>query len=422
VSPLPLVVDLERTLLRCDLALETVFRLFRSKPLGALRLLAKLFGRRAEVVRHLEQHQTVEVRHLPYDPRILRLAESEKAKGRAIVLVSEHYRKYAHQVAEHLKLFDRVVAPGDLTPNQYDYVARLRSEKHALVLWLKALRVHQWAKNLLLFVPLLTAHAFTRPDALLATSVAFVVFCMCASSVYLINDFVDVRNDRQHPTKRFRPFASGELSTQSVLTVGPLMLLAAFALAWRLLPLEFSGALAAYYITTLAYSTALKRVAVLDVVVLALLYTVRIIAGAFAFGGELTFWLLAFSLFMFMSLALTKRYTELLDARNAGEIDRPRGRGYHTSDLEMIASLGSASGYLSVMVLALYIQDESTMALYRHPEWIWAACPLLLFWISRNWMLAHRGQMHQDPVLFAMTDRVSLVVGALLALIFMIAA
>jgi 4-hydroxybenzoate polyprenyltransferase len=418
----PLVIDLERALLRCDLALETVFRLFRVAPLRALRLLAQLIGKRAEVVRHLEQSQGLEVSHLPYDADIIRLIESERAKGRQIVLVSEHYRRYAQQVAEHLQMFDRVLAPGDLGSEPVEHLARSASARHPLIVWAEALRLHQWAKNLLLFVPLLAAHQLGQSQSLVSVVIGFLLFGLCASSVYLLNDFVDVRSDRQHPMKRFRPYACGEISAQAVLTVAGVFLAAAFVGAWYLLPPSFIVALATYFVITVAYSAYLKRIVMVDVILLAVLYTIRIIAGACAFGGDLTFWLLGFSLFIFTSLALAKRYGELIDARALGEFDRPRGRGYVTSDLEMIASLGSASGYLSVMVLALYIQDQSTTALYRHPQLIWLACPLLLFWISRTWMLTHRGQMHQDPIVFALTDRVSLVTGVLFGLIFFFAA
>jgi 4-hydroxybenzoate polyprenyltransferase len=418
----PLVVNLEQALLRCDLALESVFRLFREHPLRALRLLAQLLGDRTRAVSQLERQQAVEAAHLPYDRRVIDLIESEKAKGRQIVLVSAHYRAYARQVADHLRIFDRVMTTEELGTEGFNDMAQSRPSRQPLAVWIEALRLHQWAKNVLLFVPLLSSHQVTQPGALASIATAFVLFGLCASSVYLLNDFIDVRSDRQHPTKRFRPYAVGDLSARAVLSVAPLLAIVSFLGSWLLLPSEFTAALTAYYLLTIAYSTVLKRVMMLDVVVLAMLYTLRIIAGVGAFGGNLTFWLLAFSMFIFVSLALAKRYGELLEARAAGTTSQPRGRGYLTGDLEMIAALGSASGYLSVMVLALYIQDESTTALYRHPQWIWFACPLLLFWISRTWLLTHRGQMHQDPVVFALTNRVSLLTGALFGLIFLIAA
>jgi len=179
--------------------------------------------------------------------------------------------------------------------------------------------------------------------------------------------------------------------------------------------------LVGYYALTLAYSLALKRVVMVDVVTLALLYTVRIVAGTAVLGTALTFWLLAFSMFIFFSLALIKRYAELAAQRSKGISQQAPGRGYHSDDLEMIASLGAASGYISVLVLALYIQDIASAELYRSPQVIWLACPLLLFWVSRIWLLAHRGQMHDDPVVFAIRDRVSLAVGLLFALVIWLA-
>ena len=280
-------------------------------------------------------------------------------------------------------------------------------------MWARALRVHQWAKNLLLFVPLLASHQIGNVDLLLRGVVAFLLFSLCASSVYLLNDLFDLADDRQHPTKRHRPLAAGSLPAKHVVLVIPCLLVLAFAGATWLMPWEFAAAMGVYYALTLAYSVVLKRMIVVDVVVLALLYTLRIVAGTFAFGVMLTFWMLAFSMFMFLSLALVKRYTELQVSRAEGKTGKAHGRDYYASDLEMIASLGAASGYLSVLVLALYIQDGSTAVLYRNPQLIWLACPLLLIWISRTWLLGHRGQMHDDPVVFALKDRASLLLGAL---------
>ena len=297
----------------------------------------------------------------------------------------------------------------------------IRSRYHPLMDWLRALRLHQWLKNTLVLVPLFASHRVLSPGLLIDALIAFLLFGCCASSVYLLNDLFDLRDDRHHPTKRSRPFASGRLSPASGLGVLLALLVASFAGSLMLLPREFTVALGVYYAVTLAYSLGLKRVMMLDVVVLAGLYTLRMVAGTLAFGGELTFWMLAFSVFMFMSLALAKRYGELHDARLRSEIDNPRGRGYLTSDLEMISAMGIASGLLAVMVLAFYIQDQATMVLYSHPKIIWFACPVLLYWVGRTWMLTHRGQMHDDPVVFAITDRVSILTGLVFGLIFVLA-
>jgi 4-hydroxybenzoate polyprenyltransferase len=289
-------------------------------------------------------------------------------------------------------------------------------------LWVREVRVHQWVKNLLIFVPLLASHQIDRPVLLLEGFVAFMLFNCCASSAYVLNDLLDLGHDRAHPSKRRRPFASGRLSVRSGAVVFPLLFLFAVVCAYWLLPWRFTAALAAYYCVTIVYSVWLKRLVVVDVVILAMLYTLRIMAGAMVFHLTLTFWMLAFSVFIFLSLALAKRFTELYGARNRGDTERTQGRGYYPQDLGMISSLGAASGYISVMVLALFIQDQNTTALYRHPQVIWLACPLLLFWVSWIWMLTHRGEMNDDPVVFAVRDRTSLIVGALFGLVFWVAA
>jgi 4-hydroxybenzoate polyprenyltransferase len=298
----------------------------------------------------------------------------------------------------------------------------MTSVRRSFKLWASALRLHQWLKNLLIFVPLLVSHRLGTSDSLVAGLVGFVLFGLCASSAYVLNDLLDLASDRQHPSKRQRPIAAGQISIAAGAVAFPILLLCGVAGAYWILPWQFTGAMATYYAVTVTYSVWLKRFMVVDVVTLAMLYTLRIIAGTLLFQLVLTFWMLAFSMFIFLSLALVKRHTELLDARNKGERDRPSRRGYYASDLYMISSLGAASGYLSVMVLALYIQDPNTAVLYRYPRIIWLACPLLLYWISRVWMMTHRGEMHDDPVVFAVRDRVSLVVGSLFGLVFWLAA
>jgi len=297
----------------------------------------------------------------------------------------------------------------------------MTSGRSAISVWAGAMRLHQWLKNLLIFVPLLVSHRLGTPGSLVAGMIAFVLFGLCASSAYILNDLLDLASDRRHTSKRRRPLAAGLISVRAAMIAVTLLLLLAFAGALWLLPWQFAGATAAYYVVTVTYSVWLKRLMIVDVVTLAMLYTLRIIAGTLLFHLVMTFWMLAFSMFIFLSLAMVKRYAELLEARNKGEAHRPGGRGYYPSDLNMIASLGAASGYLSVMVLALYIQDPNTAALYRNPRIIWLACPLLLYWISRTWMLTHRGEMHDDPVVFAIRDRASLAVGGLFGLVFWLA-
>jgi 4-hydroxybenzoate polyprenyltransferase/phosphoserine phosphatase len=469
----PLVVDLDGTLLRSDLLIETGLVFLRDQPHRLLAPVRWLAQGKARLKQELAQATNIDVSVLPYDKAVIDFIQGERGRGRRVVLATASHRKLADQVALHLPLFDEVIATEanrnlsaqvkrdvltqtfgkggfDYAGNSRDdlpvwraarqaYVvnahpsierracefgnvtAVMRSRKPAVRDWIKALRLHQWLKNLLIFVPLLAAHRYTELPLVIDAMLAFLCFGMCASSVYVLNDLLDLRDDRHHPRKRSRPFASGRLSIQSGLVVFPALLCTAFGIALWKLPLTFAAGLGVYYGLTLAYSLALKRRMVIDVITLAALYTMRIIVGAVALGIPLSFWLLAFSMYIFLSLALVKRYAELFQVRAQGAIEKARGRGYFADDLQMIAGLGAAAGYMAVMVMALYINDAHTTQLYKRQEFIWLACPLLLTWISRVWMLAHRGQMNEDPVIFAVRDRVSLSIGALLVLVFWMA-
>lgn len=469
----PLVVDLDGTLLRSDLLLESALAFVRSSPLQSLRPLGWLAGGKATLKEKLAQATDIDVSVLPYNEDLLARLRAEKAAGRTLVLATASHHLLATRVAAHLGLFDDVLATAagrnlsahnkrDALVQRYgergfDYAGNSHADlpvwaaaRQAWVVdasagverraraagnvaetmhsaaaglrdWLQALRLHQWLKNLLVFVPLLAAHRLGDMSLLAQGLLAFVLFGLCASSVYLLNDLLDLADDRHHASKRHRPFAAGRLPITAGLLGFPALLLPAFAAALYFLPPAFALVLAIYYLLTLGYSLVLKRHMAIDVITLAMLYTLRIVAGTAALSLPPTSWMLAFSMFIFLSLALIKRYTELHDAQRRGHNGKTRGRGYYADDLAMVSSLGAASGYLSVMVLALYIDDQSTAALYAHPQLIWLACPLLLFWITRAWMLAHRGQMHEDPVIFAIRDRTSLVTGALFGVVFWIA-
>ncbi len=471
---LPLVVDLDGTLIKTDLLAETASRFLIEQPLRGLMLLVWLAQGKSILKLRLAQNSPIDAQALPYNEELLSWVREEKTRGRRIVLATASHRMLADQVAQHLNLFDEVLATEggtNLKANAkrkalvsrygergFDYVGndwpdvviwQAAAQAHVVsrsqrlietvrhygkpgrtmdngkpplaVALFKSMRAHQWMKILLVFVPLLAAHRYGASASVLQALLAFVVFGFTASSAYLLNDLVDVADDRHHPRKRERPFAAGLLGLWHGWLAWPLLLALAFTLAGLGLPWRFTACLAAYFVLTVAYSLRLKQVPVVDVLTLAGLYTLRIIAGAAAIGVPLTFWLLSFSMFLFLSLAFIKRYSELRVAREEGQSKPLRGRGYAPQDLEIVANLGTSAGYTAVLVLALYIQDSHTASLYATPAFIWLACPLLLFWISRAWLIAHRGQMHDDPIVFALKDRVSWAVAALFAAVFVLA-
>jgi 4-hydroxybenzoate polyprenyltransferase len=284
----------------------------------------------------------------------------------------------------------------------------------------RALRVHQWVKNLLVFVPVVLDHKLFSTEVMAKSATAFVAFSCAASSAYILNDLLDLEADRRHPTKRARPFAAGTLSPLVGVVLIPLLLAIAFLASLAALPAAFIELLAVYIVLTTAYSVILKRFAVVDVLLLAALYTLRVLAGIAAAQVRFSTWLLAFSMFLFLSLAFLKRFTEV-SAMEGAATEQVRRRGYIRGDREWLGSMGGASGYLSVLVLALYINSEQVVALYRAPLVLWLVCPLLLFWTSRMWLLAHRGWIHDDPIVATVRDPVSYVLGALVALVLYLA-
>ncbi len=289
--------------------------------------------------------------------------------------------------------------------------AALRVDRPGAVL--RLLRPHQWSKNVLLAVPLLASHGAGGAGALPHLLLAIAAFCLCASSVYVLNDLLDVESDRAHPRKSKRPLAAGEVSVRSAAVLIISLLVAAAVIAFWLPP-RFQALLAGYCALTAIYSAVLKGQVVVDALCLAGLYTLRVVAGAAAAQVLLSFWLLLFSVFVFLSLAFVKRYAELDALRRVGRL-KAAGRGYGVDDLPVLQSLGIGAGYLSVLVLALYINSPDIAQLYHRPKYIWMLCVLLLYWVSRVWMKAHRGTMNEDPVVFALKDPISLCVGILAA-------
>jgi len=463
---IPLCVDLDGTLIRSDLLIESVLALLAKQPLAIFSMFGWLLRGKAYLKKQVALRVEVDPSALPYNHEVLAWLDEQRA-SRPVVLCTASDLKLAGPVAAQAGVFDDVIASdGDINlsgankakvlvdrygDKAFDYIgnapidlavwkharsalvvehghalsaaaAKLAPVEHRFEIrrggiraWAKALRVHQWIKNVLVFLPLLASHRVLEIPAVAATFLAFLCFGLCASSVYLTNDLLDLPSDRQHHRKRHRPFAAGTLPLAAGPILAAVLLLAGFGLAFAV-SRQFVLMLAGYYVLTTAYSFQLKRIMMLDVVVLATLYTTRILAGTAAIHSSPSFWLLAFSMFIFLSLAMVKRYVELLALQSSGKV-KASGRGYDVDDIPLIQSLGASSGYLAVLVLALYVDSTASMKLYEHPHYLWMLCPLLLYWISRTWAIAHRGVMHDDPVVFAVMDRTSRIIGVIAAII-----
>jgi 4-hydroxybenzoate polyprenyltransferase/phosphoserine phosphatase len=448
-----LVIDLDGTLCLTDTLHENLIALLARRPLALPGLVGALLRGKAAFKRRVAEAHVTPGHALPYNEEVLELARRARAEGRRVVLVSASDQAQVDAVAAHLGLFDEAFGTGGpgvegnlggrskaafliarYGRGGFDYVAdgrvdlpvwsaarraitagarpslrRLLDEAHGDTLHLgpsggrmaalmRALRPHQWSKNVLVFLPMLAAHELGALPTALA---AFVAFCLTASSVYLLNDLVDLEADRAHPRKRLRPFASGRLPVAWGIVLAPALLAAAALIALVWTPPAFLAILFAYYAVTFAYSFWLKRKALIDVMTLAGLYTVRIVAGAAATALPLSPWMLGFSMFLFLALAAVKRQAEL--AQQA-EGRRTAGRGYETSDLPLLREMAVASGFAAVLVFALYISSEDVLRLYARPEVLWLICPLLLYWLGRMVLMTHRGHMDDDPIVFAARD------------------
>jgi len=456
----PLCVDLDGTLIKSDSLFDAVCQFVRRTPSRFWQLGVWLAGGRARLKAEVARLAPLDPARLPYNTDLLRYLQAERREGRELYLTTGADGSLAERVAVHLGIFAAVLASDGATNltsgkklsllkarfGEFDYIGNSRADlplltnaRQAMVAnptlglrlalqmrkipvartfldqrplprtLLKAIRIHQWAKNVLLLAPLLLSHKL-RPEAIGAVIAAFFCFSFMASASYLVNDMLDIENDRSHSTKRFRPFAAGDLAVSSGLALSFALTLASFALL-PLLPREFAMWLAAYIISTTAYSFYLKRVALVDVLVLSGLYTLRLLAGGAATGTEISHWLAGFSVFLFLSLAMVKRFSELENLRERG-ITATHGRGYLVADLDQIRSFGTSSATAAVLVLMMYIARPDVTALYKHAGRLWLVVPLLLFWLYRVWLLGSRGEMDDDPVIFALRDRISLAVGA----------
>jgi 4-hydroxybenzoate polyprenyltransferase len=465
VEFVPLCVDLDGTLVKSDTLVDSLLALARTRPALLYKLPAHLLRGKAGFKDFVASSVALDVTHLPYNRPLLRYLQQEHAQGRPIYLATGADRRIADRVAAHLGIFHGVLS-SDGTTNltgskklsllrsrfgdaPFDYIGndtvdlplltlarqpmvanpnlRLRmslrrrklaptqtfeEKQHPLKALLKAARVHQWAKNVLMFLPLILSHGLTLPN-LLTETMAFFCFSLTASATYIVNDLLDIEADRRHARKRLRPFAAGDLSAISGAAILVLFLALSFGGALFLAP-AFQAWLALYLVTTLSYSLFLKRIALIDVLVLSGLYTLRIQAGGAATGTPISHWMAGFSIFLFLSLAFVKRFAELENLR-ASTLPPRNGRGYLVADIEQLRALGTSSFFAAVVIFAIYISSKEVMALYHHPNFLWLIVPLQILWLSRVWLLASRGQLNEDPVVFALTDRLSLLIGVAVA-------
>lgn len=464
-TPVPLVVDVDGTLLKGDLLHESALQFIARHPLQSWRLLLWLSRGKAKLKAWLAERIDPGTDTMPLRPQTLACIDEAVAQGRPVYLASASDRRWVEPIAARVRGLAGVMASDGETnlaghakaaalverfgEGGFDYIGDNRVDmpiwqkaRHQLIVahgsglesrlrrrhpqaetvarvrvplrtHLKALRMHQWAKNALIFLPVIAAHAFDDVATVVAAIAAFFAFSFAASSAYVINDLLDIPGDRDHPRKCRRPFAAGDLPIMRGIVLSAALMLASIVIA-ALLPARFLVVLLTYVVMTLAYSLLLKRKMLIDVIVLGGLYTLRVFGGLAATALHASQWLLMFSLFLFLSLAAVKRCSELVARREAGK-SPPPGRGYTTGDLAVLFPLAAAAGYGAVLVVALYLASPEVMPLYTHPSRMWLVCPLLLYWISRVLVLSSRNDLHDDPVIFALTDRVSWMTGALVA-------
>ena len=458
-----LVVDLDGTLLRSDMLFESFWSAIGRDWKSLFYALRAIFYGRAALKQYLAETAEIDVSVLPYDPKLIEFVESWRQNGGKTALVTASNTKFAADIAAHLGIFDEFHGSDGTTnlkgAKKADFLsAKFGNEEYAyagdsvadLAVWeksakaitvnaskniqdrvekigkpfehlstvenkirpyLKALRPYQWLKNVLVFVPILTSHK-VNAESFLSSVSAFIAFSLVASSVYVLNDLLDLESDRIHPRKRNRPFASGKvpIAHGSLLVFGPISLglIISAQLGW-----EFLLVMLCYTLITTTYSLYFKRLVVFDVCLLALLYTTRILAGGIATDITLSVWLLAFSIFFFFSLAAVKRQAELVDLAKRKHLSAT-GRGYHVDDLPIISMIAIGSGFVSVLVLALYINSPEVLKVYNNPTVLWGICCILLYWITNIAVATHRGTMHDDPILYAVKDRVSQFCGVLI--------
>ncbi len=456
---IPLCVDLDGTLVRTDTLIESVLAAVRHR-LWHLFLIPVWLSRGLPYAkRRLHSLQPVNVELLPYNQDVLEVVTREHSRGRRTVLVTASTQELADTVAAHLECFDEAhgtTAASNLKGKVkaeflsrrfghggFDYIGdsladipvwrhartaitvnapaaratgrpiELLPETHlqsnSVAVYAKTVRVHQWVKNLLVLVPLLTSHSLLNSSSLAKSLVALFALCCLASSSYIVNDLLDIDSDRRHLTKRSRPIPSGQISLRTALALGSFLFIAGVAAAWNDSPATLALCLL-YFFCSVSYSLFFKRRLLVDTIMLAGLYTIRVLIGGVAAGIPVSFWLLAFSIFVFFSLALVKRVAELV-ASSAGPL--LPGRGYQRGDIQVLTDLGVSSAFVATAVFALYLNSREVQLLYADPKALWVICPVFLYWFSRIWVLTLRGKMHDDPIIFVFKDRICYLLAAI---------
>lgn len=465
---MPVYVDMDGTLVKTDIAQELMLQCFKKTSLFA-QLLSLSFSGRSNIKRFLAVNTEFAAERLPYNQELITYLKEQKTQGRKIILATASDKLIAEEVANHLGLFDSILAsePGNnlkgtnklkaiqadsaefgfeyigdskadypiwkaadksgfvnvstkpelIVPDTNKHSIHLNDSNSSLAAFIKAIRPHQWAKNLLVFLPLFFAHIYSDAAALFAAGLTFLVFSLCASGIYLINDLLDIESDRAHSSKKKRPFAAATLRPVTGVMASFFLIALSLVACFLLLNIKVFLVLVIYMAITNLYSFYLKNYSTIDVITLTVLYTIRIVAGAMAVDVVLSPWLFNFSLFFFLSLAYMKRYIEV--ARYARE-GRLSGRNYNADETNIIMMMGIVNGGIAIFTLTMYLNDSFVLATYLSPHLLWLICPLLLFWIYRAWMWAKRDKIDDDPVVFAIKDRVSLITAMLVALLFVV--
>jgi 4-hydroxybenzoate polyprenyltransferase len=467
----PLCIDLDGTLLKTDTLWETAIAHFKAHPLKSMLLPIWLSHGKARLKEKLAAAVNLDCASLPYTTELVDYLREQRAAGRELVLVSGCDRAVGERIAQHLGLFTEVITSDGKTnvkgstkarilnarfgDGGFDYAGNERADfpvwaaarqrlvanaspritrrlsqmsdevlefaplRSRLRVLIRALRCHQWCKNLLVFLPLLAGHAYLDSRAVGATIAMFIAWCFVASGIYICNDLLDLEADRRHPTKRSRPFASGDLPLSLGLLLAPILLLGGLGIAAFISPGCF-GALGAYAIAAVAYSFHLKKRSLVDVFTLAFLFTIRVVAGGIASGCKVTNWLLAFAGFLFLGLAFLKRCSELTRIKALGRTHLGF-RGYGIIDLPVLQMFGVASAFIAIVVLALYISSAVAQTHYAWPSALWAVGPCMLLWLCRLWLATARGEMEDDPIVYSIKDWVSWLIGLLVLAAFVAA-